>query len=92
MGGYPWSWEEEHEPYRERPLQRGPDRGRYLSILILVSELKPKINQQSGHFPIHYDVVCGEPNHPLTAVKLMQRNPRNELCCLFTTAISYLQS
>ena len=32
MGGYPRSWEEEYEPYRERPLQRGADRGRYLSI------------------------------------------------------------
>ena len=33
MGGYPRSWEEEYEPYRERPLQRGADRGRYLSIV-----------------------------------------------------------
>ena len=32
VGGYPRSGEEEHEPYRERPLQRGADRGKYLSI------------------------------------------------------------
>ena len=32
MGGYPGSGEEEYEPYRECPLQRGADRGRYISI------------------------------------------------------------
>ena len=34
VGWYPRSWEEEYEPYRERPLQRGADRGRYLSIYL----------------------------------------------------------